>query len=275
MEVKEYTNADGSVLTALSFPALDAAGMVRHVFSTRCGGVSSGIFESMNLGFSRGDDPASVRENYHRIAAVLGTTEDRMVATYQTHTANVMRVSEEDAGKGITRERDYRDVDGLITDVPGLVLTVFGADCVPVLFADPVHRAIGACHSGWRGTEAGIGKVTVEKMQEAFGTKPEDLIAAIGPSICGSCYEVGPELNGIFSAAFPGHEKEILTDKGNGKYQLDLWKANRIVLMDAGIPEKQISITDICTCCNPELLFSHRKSQGRRGNNAAFLMLLP
>ena len=261
-------------VTYLSFPILEDTGLVSHAFSTRLGGVSKGDFATMNFSFTRGDDRDDVLENYRRMAAALGVDRERMVLTWQTHTTNVRRVTEEDEGKGIVRDRDYRDVDGLITDIPGITLVTFFADCVPLYFLDPVHKAIGLAHSGWRGTVKRMGQVTVDAMKEAFGTRPEDIIACIGPSICGDCYEVGEEVADEFADAF--HEKYhdvILLKKQNGKYQLDLWKANEIVLKEAGIKGDNLAVTNICTYCNPQLLFSHRRTAERRGNLCAFLSL--
>ena len=261
-------------VTYLSFPILKDTGLVSHAFSTRLGGVSKGDFATMNFSFTRGDDRDDVLENYRRMAAALGVDRERMVLTWQTHTTNVRRVTEEDEGKGIVRDRDYRDVDGLITDIPGITLVTFFADCVPLYFLDPVHKAIGLSHSGWRGTVKRMGQVTVDAMKEAFGTRPEDIIACIGPSICGDCYEVGEEVADEFADAF--HEKYhdvILLKKQNGKYQLDLWKANEIVLKEAGIKGDNLAVTNICTYCNPQLLFSHRRTAERRGNLCAFLSL--
>ena len=268
------TVKENRVVTYLSFPILEDTGLVSHAFSTRLGGVSKGDFATMNFSFTRGDDRDDVLENYRRMAAALGVDRERMVLTWQTHTTNVRRVTEEDEGKGIVRDRDYRDVDGLITDIPGITLVTFFADCVPLYFLDPVHKAIGLSHSGWRGTVKRMGQVTVDAMKEAFGTRPEDIIACIGPSICGDCYEVGEEVADEFADAF--HEKYhdvILLKKQNGKYQLDLWKANEIVLKEAGIKGDNLAVTNICTYCNPQLLFSHRRTAERRGNLCAFLSL--
>ena len=179
----------------------------------------------------------------------------------------------EDAGKGIVKERDYTDIDGLITNEPGLVLSTFYADCVPLYFVDPVHRAIGMSHSGWKGTVGKMGAATITAMKREFGTEAKDLVCAIGPSICQDCYEVSEDVADAFKEAFPGHADEILLDKKNGKYQLDLWGANEIVLTEAGVLKEKIAVTNICTCCNPDLLFSHRASHGKRGNLGAFIYL--
>ena len=258
----------------LYFPALEETGCVVNGFSTRLGGVSRGDWATMNFSFTRGDDPEAVRENYRRMAAALGVDVNRMVLSHQTHTTNVRRVTEEDAGKGVVRERDYTDVDGLITNVPGITLVTFYADCVPLYFVDPVRRAIGLSHSGWRGTVNRMGRVTVEAMGKAFGSDPKDIVACIGPSICRDCYEVGPEVAEAFENVFePAKHSEILEEKPDGKFLLDLWRANAIVMEEAGILPERIHMTDICTHCNPELLYSHRRTGERRGNLCAFLSL--
>ena len=258
----------------LHIPLLESTGIIKEGFSTRAGGVSKGIFSTMNLSFTRGDKREAVEENYRRIAKALDVDYGRFVFSDQTHTTKVLQVTEKDAGNGIIREREYPDIDGLITNVPGLVLTTFYADCVPLYFVDPVHRAIGLSHSGWRGTVNRMGQVTVERMREAYGTDPADLICAIGPSICQDCYEVSEDVIEQFAAAFPGHEAELFYRKENGKYQLNLWRANEIVLTEAGVKPEHLAVTDICTCCNPKNLFSHRASHGKRGNLAAFLCLM-
>lgn len=259
----------------LSFKALDDTGMVINGFSTRLGGASKGKFATMNFSYSRKDDPADVLENYTRMAAALQVDRDRMVVSYQTHTVNVRRVTEADEGKGVIRDRDYRDVDGLITDVPGLTLVTFYADCVPLYLVDPVRRAVGLSHSGWRGTVRRMGRVTLEAMKEAFGTKPQDVIAAIGPSICRDCFEVGEEVTEEFKKAFHSrYQDELYCPNGKpGKYQLDLWKANEIILQEAGVWSENIHTTNICTMCNSDYLFSHRRVGEERGNLAAFLCI--
>lgn len=257
-----------------TFPALDGMGLVKHAFSTRLGGVSRGQFATMNFSFTRGDDPECVRENYRIMADVLGVSAERMVLSHQTHTTNVRVVREGDMGKGITRERDYRDVDGLVTNLTDVTLVTFFADCVPLYLIDPVHRAIGLSHSGWRGTVCRMGKATLEVMRQEYGTCAEDVIAAIGPSICQDCYEVGEEVVREFSETFaPDDQKRIFYQKKNGKYQLNLWEANRVVFQEAGVLPQNIHVTDICTRCNPQRLFSHRAQGEKRGNLAAFLCL--
>lgn len=276
-----YPMPDGKEMLLLKFPLLEETGIVKHCFTTRQGGVSGGMFAELNLSFSRGDEREAVEENFRRLAVALGVDEQKFVLTDQTHTVHVRKVTAADAGKGLTKERDYCDVDGLITNEPGLVLSTFFADCVPLYFVDPVHRAIGMSHSGWRGTAAQMGKVTIQAMGREYGTRPEDLVCAIGPSICRDCYEVGEEVAEEFRRAFADCSEELLTAlpksggelDGEQKYQLDLWRANESVLLRAGVPKEQIAVTDVCTCCNPKVLFSHRASHGKRGNMGAFLCL--
>jgi len=258
----------------LFFPSFEETGLVVHGFSTRLGGVSSGDCATMNFAVNRGDTPENVRENYRRMARALDFQPERLVVSMQTHTVNIRRVTEADAGKGFDRERDYADVDGLMTDVPGLVLVTSYADCVPLLFVDPVKRVVAASHSGWRGTVARMGRCTVEAMRENYGCRPEDLLAGIGPCICPDCYEVGEDVAEKFRKGF-GVENVILKPAAGrpGKYQLDLREANMRILLEAGVRPEHISVTDICTCCNKDVIFSHRGSGGRRGNMGAFLGL--
>lgn len=268
--------ARGRELEYLTFPSLeqlvfpDGKGRVKHLITTRLGGVSRGWFSTMNFSVERGDRREDVLANYDRIAAVLGCKTSDMVASHQTHTTNIRRITREDRGKGVVIPRDYENVDGMITDEPGVVLVTFYADCVPLLFVAPRCRALGLAHSGWRGTAGRMGECMVKAMGEQFGCAPEEIYAAVGPSICRDCYEVSREVAVQFtdmlgdSVAVPG--------KNPGKYQLDLWLANKLILEQAGIPEEQIAVTDICTCHNSDYLFSHRATGGRRGNIGAFLM---
>lgn len=277
----------------LTFPKLTDTGIVKHLFTTRTGGVSEGIFSSMNLNFNRGDDPERVRENYARIGKILDITPENMVLSMQTHTTNIRRVYRSDAGKGVVRPLDYEDVDGLVTDEKKLALVTSYADCVPLYFVDRKNHAIGLAHSGWRGTAAGMGACMADRMRREFGSRPEDLIVAVGPSICRDCYEVSGEVAEVFAKLFAddgalideiarsgyrsGYDRRnvCVTEPGKkaGKYQLDLWLANLLILRRTGIPLENMAVTDICTCHNPEYLFSHRASQGKRGNLSAFLML--
>ncbi len=295
-----FLDTGGEPLPVLVSPLLEEQQGFRHLFTTRAGGTSGGIFRTLNLSFARGDVEACVRENFRRVAAAFGSEPDRIVSTHQTHTDNIRIVTEEDAGKGVTRERDYDNIDGLLTNTPGLILGVYVADCVPVLLVDPVSRAIGAVHSGWRGTAAGIGAKAAALMKKQFGSKPEDLICAVGPSICRNCYEISEDVAAQIASALGQRAGEAVFAKertdgkaaalseeqlreiasradreAEQKYFADLWQANRIILENAGVLPQHISVTDVCTACNSEYLFSHRASHGKRGNMGAFLMIEP
>ena len=264
-----------SELPIIKYDKLDEIPFVKHGFTTRLGGVSKGIFSTLNLSFSRGDDEKDVIENYKRIGSAIGYDIGDFVASHQTHTTNIRLVTSQDKGKGIIREKDYENIDGLMTNEPGIVLFTYYADCVPLYFVDPVKKVIALSHSGWRGTVNKMGKVTVDKMEKEFGCNRKDILTAIGPSICQDCYEVSQDVAEEFKRAFSKEECEeiIMEGKAEDKYQLDLWKANEIILKNAGIPKNNIENRKICTCCNKEILFSHRGSKGKRGNLAAFMVI--
>ena len=258
----------------LSFPMFWDTGLVTDGFSTRLGGVSEGCFSSLNLSFDRGDDRAAVEENFRRMGEALGVRCEDMVLSQQTHTTNIRIVTDEDRGKGITRERDYTDIDGLITNVPGICLVTTYADCVPLYFLDPVKKVIALSHSGWRGTVGKIGKKTVELMHDNFGSDPADILAAVGPSVCQDCYEVSADVTDRFKEVFDRSAwDELFYEKPDGKYQLDLWKANEKIFLEAGIRKDHIAVTNACTHCNSGILYSHRAMGDKRGNLCAFLAL--
>lgn len=256
------------------------------IFTTRLGGVSDGDCYSLNLSFSRGDNSENVVENFRRVANELEISLNQFVFSNQTHTTNIKEVTQEDAGKGIMKPLDYEDIDGLMTNQPGLCLSLFFADCVPVYFYDPVHKAIGLAHSGWKGTVHQISQYMLEGMNQKYNTQPKDVLVVIGPSICPKCYEVSEDvafefqknydidLNQLRDLNLMNMNSHILSKgKTKGKYQLNLWEAIRQTLLSQGVPYKHIQIPDICTCCNPQILFSHRASSGKRGNLGAFMML--
>jgi YfiH family protein len=260
----------------LTFPILSQFPFIKHGFSTRLGGVSEGIFSSMNMGCDSApypDAPENIMENYRRIAQSIGVDVHSIVISKQVHKTNIRVVEEADRGKGLFLPRDFDEIDGLITDKPNITLVTKYADCVPLYFVDPIRKAIGLSHSGWRGTVAKIGKRTIEAMQEQYGSDPEELVAVIGPSICKDCFEIGEEVAIEFQKAFPQEQHTILYQKKETKFQCDLWAANRSVLMEAGLRPENIHISEVCTCCNAELLFSHRRTQGKRGSLAAFLAI--
>ena len=237
-------------------------------------GVSEGIYSTMNLSFHRGDDMDAVMENHRRLAQAVGYDHRRLVFSDQVHETVIRKVTEEDAGKGITRESDITETDGLMTNVKDLPLITFYADCVPVFFYDPVKEVVAMNHSGWRGTVKNISRHMVEALNKEYGCEASDLICAVGPSICQNCYEVSEDVAEAFKDAYlPEQYMKMTKNIGNGKYLLDLHRANYYNLTGAGILPEHINVTDICTCCNPDFLFSHRASRGKRGNLGAVIML--
>ncbi len=263
----------------LTFPVLSQLPFIKHGFSTRIGGVSDGMFSTMNLGRGNGpvkDEKERVLENFRRISSSIGIDVNSIVLSKQVHKTNHRVVTVEDRGKGLFVPRDYDEVDGLVTDQPGITLVTQYADCVPLYFVDGKKKAIGLSHSGWRGTVAEIGRCTVEELHRQYGCEPKDIIAVIGPSICSECFEIGEDVAEEFEKAFPNaYDLKILKQIGSSnKYLCDLWAANRQVLIKAGLLEENIHISGVCTCCNDDILFSHRKSAGRRGSLAAFLTLM-
>ncbi len=256
----------------ISFPILEQFDFISHGFSTRLGGVSDGIFESMNLGFNRGDKEENVYENYRLLCEAIGVNDKNLVFTDQVHKANVRVTSKEDCGMGITRKRSYSEIDGHITNNVNVPLIVFSADCVPILFVDPKTKCVGATHSGWKGTVQKIGAKTVRKMEEEFSSNSEDIIAVIGPCIGPNCYEVSKDVADAFKANFSKEQcSKILkcngvNKEGELKYHLDLWEANRLILLEAGLRQENVVVSGLCTMCHPELFFSHRATKGKRGS---------
>lgn len=263
----------------LRFPALSEINFVTHAFSTRIGGVSGKEFASMNLGYGRGDSDGNVEENYRRFAKAAGFDSESMVCGCQVHRTDIRRVGENERGVGIWTPNDCDSADGLCTDVPGVTLVVFAADCVPVYFIDPEHRAIGLAHAGWRGAAAGMPRVMAERMAEEFGSDPGKLITAIGPSICRDCFEVDAPVAKEF-LQLPNSEKFVtgpteLPGDGGVKYHVDLWECCRQSLLSAGVLPEHITVGGVCTMENSDLVFSHRKTRGQRGSNCAMLAINP
>jgi hypothetical protein len=257
----------------LQFPFLQGYPLA-HGFSTKLGGVSSGDCSTMNLSFTRGDAVCDVRENHRLFARAVGYDISELVLTDQVHSTNIRRVGAGDCGEVFLEHRSIRETDGLVTNEKNVVLMTFFADCVPLLFYDPVRQAVGNAHSGWRGTVQKMGEKMVERMGREFGSDPEDLRAVIGPSICQACYEVDEAVIREFDLAFDEkYWDDIYEKKENGHYQLDLWQANRIVLEEAGLRPEHICVSGVCTYENPKQLFSHRFTNGRRGNLCAVIGL--
>lgn len=258
----------------LQFPQFAGKG-VNHCFSTRMGGVSKKEFAAMNLGFGRGDQEEAVAENYRILCKAVGFNPESLVAGAQDHHVNIRRVTEAQKGIGIWKEKDMESIDGLCTDRPGVTLCIYCADCVPLYFVDPVKQAIGLAHAGWKGTAADMAGEMVRRMAQEFGSRAEDLLVGIGPSICKDCFEVDPPVAEEF-LKLPHSEvfvtgPEIKQDET--KYHVDLWECNRQFLLAAGVTADHIFKGGVCSMDESDLIFSHRKTRGRRGSNCAFLCL--
>lgn len=255
----------------LHFPRWQELSGVSHAFSTRIGGVSNGKFSAMNLGLGRGDNDSSVMENFNRIFAAMELNKELLVAGNQDHHCNVRRVSLADGGAGVYKEKFTESIDGLCTDEAGITLMVYCADCVPLYFYDPVKRCIGLAHAGWRGTVNGMARAMVEALSQNYGSRPEDLLVAVGPSISKECFQVDPPCAEEF-LKLP--ESELFVEySGEQKYQVDLWECNRRYLIWSGVRPGNITVGGVCSMCNSDLVFSHRVTKGQRGSNAAFLAL--
>lgn len=241
----------------------DGSGLVQGCF-TRLGGVSRPPWQSLNTGHTVGDDLEHVRENHRRICSALGIRSTDVVSPHQVHSDAVRIVDATDRGQVCPQ------TDALITAATGVHLMLRFADCVPVLFYDPVRCAVGLAHAGWRGTVACIARVTVQAMVAAFGCRPADIRAGIGPSIGPCCYEVGAEVVDAAQAAFPGAPDVVQRQPGGG-WHLDLWAANRYQLAQEGLAE--IEVSGMCTACRTDEWFSHRAENGRTGRLAAVIGL--
>lgn len=243
---------------------------IRHGFSTRKGGVSPAPWDSLNLDDRRGDSLANVQENFRRLAAVLEVDAEKFVLSKQVHRDDVRRVTVEDCGKGLWKPQDYNSADALITNEPGIPLVVFSADCNVILLYDPVRRAIGAVHAGWRGTAIGIAGKTVREMQQLFGSDPADIRAAIGPAIGQCCFESDSDVPEAIRAHL-GDEADAYMAWNGRKWHIDLKAVNALWLRKAGV--QQIDTCDHCTYCRQDLYWSHRRTGLSRGEQAAVIML--
>lgn len=243
-----------------------------HAFTTRMGGVSGGIYESLNLGTSRGDDPNLVRKNYKIICSAMDTAPERLVFSKQVHEDTVRAVTSKDSLGDIMKPVPY-EADALITQEKQLPLIIFTADCMPILLHDLKAPCIGACHAGWRGTVMDIAGKTVASMCRLSGGNPENIKAAIGPGIGPCCFETGSEVPQAVTELLGGDGREFISCRGGGKFMVDLPSVNKLLLIRAGVPEENITVSPECTLCNNEKYWSHRHTDGQRGSQASLIML--
>ena len=243
---------------------------VSHGFTTRFGGVSSGIFTSMNLGVHRGDLRENVLKNYDILGRAIGFDPHRLVGAVQVHKTGVRLCTEADWGKGLYVTTDY-EADALVTDTPGTALMVYSADCGTILIEDRRTGAVGACHAGWRGAAAGAAEATVRAMTEHFDSRPEDLFAATGPCIARDCFETDRDVPDAVRAGL-GQDAEAAIEETGAKYHVDLKLVNRLFLQRAGIPPEQIDVSPLCTACDPDTFWSARRHGNDRGSLAAVIV---
>jgi YfiH family protein len=250
---------------------------VSCVTTTRAGGLSTGPFESFNLGLRCKDDEDTVIDNRAQLSLVTGAFPDLLTFGRQVHGSGVTVVTGELLGSGaLDAESAIADTDGMVTDIPDIPLVVLVADCAALSLYDPVKGVIGVAHAGWRGTVAGIAVVMVETMKEAFGTRPSDLIAGIGPSIGPCCYEVGGDVvDGVHDRHPDIAGRVIIADERTAapSARLDLWTANFLQLTAAGVREDRIEVAGLCTSCHRDVFYSHRAEDGRTGRFASLIML--
>lgn len=269
--VMKLHNADS--VPYLTYDSLSEITFINHAFSTKHGGVSEGEFESMNFAFNRGDNPDNVTQNYKRFCQSAGFEYETLTASAQDHNTVVRAVTEKDCGVGIYKPRDMESVDALITNEKGVTLVTYYADCTPLFFVDTKNKAIGLAHAGWRGTVGRIGEKVVKKMTELYGTNPADIKAAIGPAISVCCYEVDYPCAENFLKLEGLESEKFVFPKENGKYMLDLLETNRQILVSCGVKPENITVSDVCTNCNSDLLWSHRATKGHRGTMCAFMCI--
>lgn len=265
-----YKSGNGEIVVHKAWN-IEQTGLVTHCFTTRRGGVSAPPRDSLDMALHVGDDPELVLENRRRLCSSLGLDPSAATCAEQVHGKAVTVVKAEDSGRGAARFEDsIPGADALITNVSGPVLSLFFADCVPVFIVDPVRRAIGLAHAGWKGTALSIAFETVRAMQREFGTNPAECLAAVGPSIGRCCYDVSTDVaEAVFSAA---EDDRVVARAGQKKIRLDLKLANWFILRKSGIPEANIAVSELCTACEADDFFSYRRD-GSTGRMAALIAL--
>jgi hypothetical protein len=267
--------SEGARAQVVTSDALNGLGGVAHAFSTRRGGVSRGPYDSLNLGLSTGDDPASVRENRRRFFGALGIDATHSVRVRQVHGDDVLVVDRAlTAREGFPRVLldEGFEYDAMVTDLPGVALTVSTADCLPILLADQRRGVIAAVHAGWRGTVREIARRALDALRDRYGTDPRDCVAAMGPGIRGCCYEVDAPVIDPLSRALPAW-RECVLEKGGGRWHLNLAAANRRLLETAGLDPAAIHDAGLCTRCRRDLFYSYRDQGPKTGRMMNTILL--
>lgn len=255
----------------LTFKDLEKYDFLNHLYSTRLGGVSKNEFKSMNLSLSCGDDPKNVIKNYEIFCSALDFDINKIVRIKQVHGNKIEIISEEDVKDGFEKEVT-RTADGLVTNVPGIILSTRHADCLAIFMVDPVLKVVGLGHAGWRGTVARVAKSLVDAFINNYGSNPQNIVCALGPGIRKCCFEVGKDVFEEFKNMNLAGFDNFYIQNGD-RFNIDTLKVNKEILIQCGVKEQNIFESDVCTDCNHDLLFSHRASGGKRGNNGAFIMI--
>jgi len=261
-------------VTFLEFSLFKDINWIKHCFSTRIGGVSEGVYESLNFVFRPGEEN-NVPENYRRLCKSVGLTYTALTFSDQKHGNNIRRITRLDKGKGFYLDKDYSNIDGIITNEARIAMTTFHADCTPIYLVDTVNKAIGLVHSGWRGTADRIVENAVNEMIEEFGTKPADILAGIGPCVSYECFQVDYPVYEEFMEKFDFAIKYSMAEPGvRDKYLIDLKGINKQMLMNMGVLERNIEVANECTKCDSHRFFSHRRSGFERGSMVAMMEII-
>ena len=262
-------------ISYVTFSLFQKGGGVKAAVASRKGGVSQAPFDSLNMSFSTGDKAEAVRENRRRFLSLLSIAPEAVISCHQVHGTHIEAVGKKDRGRGaLSPDTAIPDCDGLLTGEAGVPLTMNFADCTPLLFYDPVRRAAGLAHGGWRGTAGNIAGAMVRLMEERCRSDPADILAAIGPAIGPCCFEVGSDVVQVFAGLFSTEDMARLAvpEAGKeGKFLFDLPQANRLLLLRAGILPSHIEDARLCTYCRDDLFYSYRKSKGKTGRHMAVI----
>lgn len=260
---------------AFFIPAFEETGLVKHGFTTRIGGISTGSFRELNLSWTRTDSIEETRQNYKIACKALGIDENSLVVVNCQHTDNVVYIDEKRAGNGFKRlyEEDETGFDAMFTDKNTISLCTIHGDCVPIFLLDTKNKVIGLCHAGWKGTVKRITAKLIDKMKDEYNSQSKDILAAVGPCIGKCCFEVHSDVAEPFMKEFSetgGISKAV----NDGKYMVDLQAGVAYDIYSRGIPLQNVTIADMCTCCNKELFHSYRRDGLGAGSMASFLKLV-
>ena len=247
----------------------DGCDFLVHAFCTRRGGASQDEYASLNMSFHEGDEDSSVLQNWGRLAAAFAIPLEQFLVVNQVHKDNIFVIN---PYGGYFSSRAELDYDAIVTDRVNVAICIKTADCVPVLISDRIKKIIAVVHGGWRGTALGITAKAIRLLQDKYGSTPEHILAAIGPSIGKCCYQVDSVVADSFNKQ-KGHEHFLLAGTGKNKWMLDLAEANRRQILDGGVPQENIEVSDRCTRCNQDVFFSHRGAGGITGRQINFMII--